>query len=118
MQFVGAPYVWGGASPKGFDCSGFTQYVYKRFGLSLPHSSGGQYSTAYGTMISNPDELQPGDIVFFVNTYKRGISHVGIYVGEGRFVHAPSRGKDVTVSSLTEGYWSNKFLQARRVEGI
>ena len=70
-QFVGASYVWGGASPDGFDCSGFTQYVYKQFGLNLLHSSAGQYSTLYGTMVSNPDELRPGDIVFFINIMVR-----------------------------------------------
>src|SRR5581483_4455824 len=80
-QFVGTSYVWGGAGAEGFDCSGFTQYVYKEFGLNLPLSSAGQYSTKYGTIVSNPADLRPGDLVFFVNTYKRGISHVGIYVG-------------------------------------
>jgi cell wall-associated NlpC family hydrolase len=109
MQFVGAPYVWGGSSPKGFDCSGFTRYVYNRFGLSLPHSSAGQYSTAYGTMISNPDELRPGDIVFFVNTYKRGISHVGIYVGDGNVVQAMSPKLGVGVANINGGYWAQHY---------
>ncbi len=109
MQFVGSRYVWGGASPKGFDCSGFTQYVYKQYGLNLPHSSAGQYSTAYGTTISNPDDLRSGDIVFFVNTYKRGISHVGIYVGGGNVVQALSPKQGVGVANLNGGYWAQHY---------
>ena len=114
MQFVGAAYVWGGAGPKGFDCSGFTQYVYKQFGLSLPHSSEGQYSTRYGTMISNVDDLRPGDIVFFINTYKRGISHVGIYVGGGNVVQAMSPKLGVGVANLNGGYWAEHYYGAIR----
>ena len=114
MQFVGAPYVWGGSSPKGFDCSGFTRYIYQRFGLDLPHSSGGQYSTAYGASISSPDQLRPGDIVFFVNTYKRGISHVGIYVGGGDVVQALSPKLGVGVANLNGGYWAQHYYGAIR----
>lgn len=114
MQFVGAPYVWGGASPEGFDCSGFTQYVYKQYGLKLPHNSAGQYSTAYGAMISSPDELRPGDIVFFVNTYKRGISHVGIYIGGGNVVQAMSPKLGVGVANLNGGYWAQHYYGAIR----
>jgi len=108
-QFVGSRYVWGGASPKGFDCSGFTQYIYKQYGLNLPHSSAGQYSTNFGTMISNPDDLRPGDIVFFVNTYKRGISHVGIYVGGGDVVQALSPRQGVGIANLNGGYWAQHY---------
>ncbi|MEO7910130.1 MAG: SH3 domain-containing protein [Roseiflexaceae bacterium] len=108
-QFVGASYVWGGIGPNAFDCSGFTRYVYKQFGLDLPHSSAGQYNTAYGTMISNPADLRPGDIVFFVNTYKRGISHVGIYVGGGDVVQAISPKFGVGVASLNGGYWAQHY---------
>ena len=114
IQFVGSRYVWGGASPKGFDCSGFTMYVYKQFGLDLPHSSAGQYSTKYGTMISNPADLQPGDIVFFINTYKRGISHVGIYIGGGDVVQAMSPSLGVGVASLNGGYWAEHYYGAIR----
>jgi cell wall-associated NlpC family hydrolase len=113
-QFVGARYVWGGAGPDGFDCSGFTQYVYKQFGLDLPHSSAGQYSTQYGTMVSNPEDLRPGDIVFFVNTYKRGISHVGIYIGGGDVVQAMSPKLGVGIASLRGGYWAQHYYGAIR----
>jgi cell wall-associated NlpC family hydrolase len=116
-QFVGAPYVWSGASPDGFDCSGFTQYVYKQFGLKLPHSSAGQYSTQYGTIVSNPDDLRPGDIVFFVNTYKCGISHVGIYVGDGEVVQALSPKQGVGFANLNGGYWAQHYYGSIRPAG-
>jgi cell wall-associated NlpC family hydrolase len=108
-QFVGARYVWGGSDPNGFDCSGFTRYVYKQFGLDLPHSSAGQYSTNYGSIISNPADLRPGDIVFFVNTYKRGISHVGIYAGGGDVVQAMSPKLGVGVANVNGGYWAQHY---------
>jgi cell wall-associated NlpC family hydrolase len=107
--FIGASYVWGAAGPDGFDCSGFTQYVYKQFGLNLPHSSAGQYSTNYGTIVSNPADLRPGDLVFFVNTYKRGISHVGIYVGGGEVVQALSPKQGVGVANINGGYWAKHY---------
>lgn len=109
MQFVGARYVWGASGPDAFDCSGFTQYVYKQFGLNLPHSSAGQYSTNYGTMIADPADLRAGDIVFFVNTYKRGISHVGIYIGDGNVVQALSPKLGVGVANLNGGYWAQHY---------
>ncbi len=111
---LGARYVWGGSGPNAFDCSGFTRYVYKQFGLDLPHSSAGQYNTAYGTMISNPADLQPGDLVFFINTYKRGISHVGIYVGGGDVVQALSPKLGVGVADLNGGYWARHYYGAIR----
>jgi cell wall-associated NlpC family hydrolase len=114
MQFVGSRYVWGGSSPKGFDCSGFTRYVYAQFGLNLPHSSAGQYSSRYGTPISDPADLRPGDIVFFVNTYKRGISHVGLYVGGGDVVQAMSPRLGVGVANLNGGYWAQHYYGAIR----
>ena len=114
MQFVGSRYAWGGSSPKGFDCSGFTRYVYAQFGLSLPHSSAGQYSTKYGTPIANPADLRPGDIVFFINTYKRGISHVGIYVGGGDVVQALTPKLGVGVANLSGGYWAAHYYGAIR----
>ncbi len=77
MKFVGYPYAWGGEGPGGFDCSGFTRYVYRQYGLNMPHSAAGQFNTAYGAIVSNAADLQPGDLVFFANTYTRGISHVG-----------------------------------------
>jgi cell wall-associated NlpC family hydrolase/uncharacterized protein YraI len=110
MQFVGYPYVWGGASPAvGFDCSGFTQYVYAQYGVSLPHSAEGQFSNAYGTIISDPGALAPGDLVFFVNTYKPGISHVGIYIGGGQVVQAMSPALGLGVASIYGPYWGERY---------
>jgi cell wall-associated NlpC family hydrolase len=115
LQFVGARYVWGGASPKtGFDCSGFIKYVYAQFGVSLPHSSVAQYNTRYGTAISDPADLRPGDIVFFVNTYKRGISHVGIYIGGGDVVQALTPGRGVGIANMSQQYWASRYYGAIR----
>ncbi|NJN19687.1 MAG: C40 family peptidase, partial [Oscillochloris sp.] len=113
MQFRGVPYVWGGASPSGFDCSGFTRYVYAQFGLHLPHSAAGQYSQRYGTFIDRAN-LQPGDIVFFANTYKRGISHVGIYIGGGMVVQALAPGTSLSAVSINGSYWNSKYYGALR----
>jgi SH3-like domain-containing protein len=113
MQFVGTPYVWGGSQPGAFDCSGYTKYVYGQFGLSLPHSAAGQYSQRYGTLIDKAN-LQPGDIVFFANTYKRGISHVGIYIGGGRVVQALAEGVPLSAVSMNSGYWQSKYYGAIR----
>lgn len=113
MQFRGTPYVWGGASPGGFDCSGFTKYVYAQFGLNLPHSAAGQYSQRYGTFIDR-GSLQPGDLVFFANTYKRGISHVGVYVGGGMVVQALAPGTPLAAVSMNSAYWNSKYYGALR----
>jgi len=109
-NFIGRPYVFGAAGPKTFDCSGLTMYVYAKFGYSLPHYTGSQY--AMGTSVSR-NNLRPGDLVFF-NTYGP-VSHVGIYVGGGDFLHAPSSGKTVTVSSLSESYYASRYAGARRI---
>ena len=98
LSLLGRPYRWGASGPYAFDCSGFTMYVYARIGISLPHSSSAQYGC--GDRVSY-DELQPGDLVFFARRGGR-ISHVGIYIGNGMFVHAPQTGDVVKVSSLAD----------------
>ena len=95
-KFLGVPYTSGGSSPNGFDCSGFTRYVYEKFGASLPHSSASQYG--YGMAVSK-SQLQPGDLVFFSNSSR--ISHVGIYAGGGQFIHSPQAGDRVKISSFS-----------------
>jgi peptidoglycan DL-endopeptidase CwlO len=106
MQYLGTPYVWGGASPGGFDCSGLVMYVYAQVGVSLPHSSYAQYGA--GVPVSMSD-LQPGDLVFFY-----GLGHVGIYIGGGSFIHAPHTGDVVKISSLS-GSYASSFVGARRI---
>lgn len=113
MRYLGYPYVWGGSSPGGFDCSGFTSYVVSSaIGVSLSHLVGGQIGA--GAAVS-PDDMAPGDLVFFVNTYQPGLSHVGIYIGGGQFIHAGSERTGVVISSIWDSYWGPKFYGARRL---
>lgn len=108
QSLIGIPYVFGGTSTKGFDCSGFTQYVFKGSGIDLPRTSYAQYGM--GTAVKK-DQLQAGDLVFF-STYDKGASHVGIYIGGGSFIHAA--GSAVKITSLSNSYYSPRYIGARR----
>lgn len=107
---IGTRYVSGGVSTNGFDCSGFTKYVFDKIGIDLPHQSGSQYQM--GTAVSR-SEMRAGDLVFF-NTSGKGVSHVGIYVGDGKFAHASST-RGVTISSLDDSYYVNRYVGAKRI---
>ena len=111
QKYLGTPYVYGGASPSGFDCSGFVYYVLKTLGYSPNRTPEAQYS--HGTYVSK-ESLQPGDLVFFSGNGST-ITHVGIYAGNGQFIHAPNSRSTVSYASLTSGYWSEHFYGARRV---
>jgi cell wall-associated NlpC family hydrolase len=111
QEQVGARYRWGGMSPAGFDCTGFVKWVYSQFGVDLPRNEAGQLAS--GARVG-AEELEPGDVLVFANTYRRGLSHVGIYLGEGRFVHAVDERHGVTVSNLWDGYWAPRFVGASR----
>jgi len=111
LALRGAPYRNGGADPKGFDCSGFTQYVFNQYGVALPRAVREQFQLGKSV---KPDDLAPGDLVFFATT-ERGPSHVAIAVGGDEFVHAPSSTGVVRVEHLGSSYWAPRFLGARRV---
>lgn len=114
LQFVGYPYVYGGSSPKGFDCSGFTSYVYKHFGYSLNRSASGQLDNGKAVSMS---QLQPGDLVIFKKsgTGSKRASHVGLYIGNNQFVHASTSKVGVIISSLSSSYYTTGFVGGRRI---
>jgi cell wall-associated NlpC family hydrolase len=116
MNFLGVPYKRGGSSANaGFDCSGFTRHVFETsLGLVLPRRVD-QQAHAPGLVAVKKDDLQPGDLVFF-NTLKRTFSHVGIYIGEGRFIHSPRPGAEVRIEQMSVAYWRKRFSGARRAE--
>jgi cell wall-associated NlpC family hydrolase len=111
QKMLGKPYKYGGASPSGFDCSGLVLYSYKRAGLALPHNTDKQRSLSRPIKLA---DLRRGDLVFF-NQEGKKYGHVGIYVGEGRFVHAPSSGKSVRSDRLDSPYWKKHLSEARRI---
>ena len=114
LSLRGIPYRLGGTDPSGFDCSGLVQYVYALHGLGLPRVVRDQYR--YGATVKL-DALEPGDLVFF-NTLKRTFSHVGIYIGDGRFIHAPRSGSEVRIEDMRYAYWAQRFTGARRVAAL
>lgn len=114
LTFVGKPYVFGATGPNSFDCSGFTKYVYKHFGYNINRVAQDQFKNGTGVEYKN---LKPGDMVFFSNTYSSSewITHVGIYIGEGKMVHAANSQRGITVDSITSGYYYNHYAGARRI---
>jgi cell wall-associated NlpC family hydrolase len=107
LAYLGVPYVWGGSTPTGFDCSGLVSYVYAQLGISLPHFAAAQYT--FGVPVP-PDQLQPGDLVFFDK-----LDHVGIYLGDGLFIDAPHTGAFVRIDSLSDRGYAKKYVGARRI---
>jgi len=112
VDMIGTPYHYGGASPRGFDCSGLVYYTYGKAGIPAPRTTTAQYHQTKRVPVS---DLRPGDLVFFALS-RGNISHVGIYAGDGRFVHAPSSGKRVTYGSLRNPYWRTRLSGAGRLQ--
>lgn len=113
LKYLGAPYVWAGTNPNGFDCSGFTYFIVNWvLGNNFPRAIEDQLAS--GEYV-HPNDLQPGDLVFFTDTYKPGLSHVGIYIGKGQFVNAGSEDDVVAISNMWDDYWGPRYLESRRI---
>ena len=112
LSYLGVKYVYGGASPSGFDCSGLSYYVYKQFGATLNRSSSAQTSNGYKVSKS---ELMPGDLVFFSSPGSSSVGHVGIYIGNGQMVHSVKPGRSVEIDTINSGYYSTYYWGARRI---
>ncbi len=112
--FKGGKYVWGGTTPEGFDCSGYVQYLFKKHNINLPRTALAQ--SKQGLLVSK-EKLQKGDLLFFLTDKKRGIpiTHVGIYIGDGKFIHAASKKKGIIISPLTYGSYAETFVLAKRI---
>lgn len=107
MRYIGTPYKWGGNTPLGFDCSGFTRYVFKKMGINLPRIS---YQQGTGGRGVGRKEIRPGDLVFWDNSPRNhGADHVGIYIGNGKYIHAPQPGERVKISRLSGNYWVRRY---------
>lgn len=112
-KMLGVKYRYGGTSPKrGFDCSGLVQYTHKAAGIKLPRTTGQQFKASRWISRKN---LEAGDLVFFKTSVSSAVSHVGIYLGKNKFIHAPSSGKHVKINSMKEKYWLKRFTSARRI---
>ena len=111
-QFLGTPYVYGANGPNSFDCSGFTKYVYSHFGYTLNRTATDQLSN--GTSVTK-DQLQPGDLVFFKYNTSKPVSHVGIYIGSGQFIHASTNSYAVQIDDLTTGHYNRVYVYGRHV---
>jgi cell wall-associated NlpC family hydrolase len=117
-QFLGVRYVYGGSGPKNFDCSGFTMYVCKQFGVSLPHSATSQWLSGKGVQIKSISAMQPGDLVFFCDPTRsdgKACSHCGIYLGNNQFIHASSSKAKVVISDLSSGYYNRYYVGGLRI---
>ena len=117
-EFMGVRYVYGGSGPKSFDCSGFTMYLCRQFGISLPHSATSQWQSGKGTKVAEISSLLPGDLVYFCDPSRsngKACSHCGVYLGNGQFIHASSSKAKVVISDLTSGYYNRYFVGGLRM---